>query len=228
MLRQLRSPKIKTVLWVGLAIFVIPSFVVFYGWGSGRGKHDLGISSAATLELKSLGKVEIDRANFENAKRFLRNETMQYANAELGDKIERGDINQLVDYVASDRFLTLNEAINISLLREFSSEQGLRVDPVGAMNEMKEQMPQERQRLQFLDMLQKQQGMSPNEYFDRMAEMNFLAAGQQTLGLRTRITVNEAWLEYSHRNEQFVANVVRFNTSDYLSKVQDNEADLKQ
>ena len=228
MLRQLRSPKIKTVLWVGLAIFVIPSFVVFYGWGSGRGKNDLGISSAATLELKSLGKVEIDRGNFENAKRFLRGETMQYANTELSDKIERGDINPLVDYVASDRFLTLNEAINIALLREFSSEQGLRIDLNGAMNQIKEQLPQERQRREFLAMLEKQQGINAGDYFNRVAENNFLSAGQQTLGLRTRITVNEAWLEYSHRNEKFVANVARFNTSDYLSKVQDNEADLKQ
>ncbi len=222
MLKQLRSPKIKTVLWIGLAIFVIPSFVVFYGWGSGGKRNNVGLEAAATLELKNSGKVNVDKTLYENAKRLLRYETQRYLTTEMDGKDNSKEFsNQLIDYITSDRFSILEEAIRLALLDDFALGQGLRQDLAAAMAAVQKSLPQERQRLQFQQQLM-QNNMSLGQYFNDVARGEFLGLAQQVLATKSRITVYEAWLDFINTNEKFVADVAHFNTSAYLPKVQED------
>lgn len=220
MLRQLRSPKIKTVLWIGLAIFIIPSFVVFYGWGSGGSNNNsLGLDTAATLELKNVGKVEVNKRLYEEAKRQLRYTTRQYLTNEMNDQSNAD--NQIIDYISSDRFAIMDEAISLALLSDFATEQGIKQDVSGPLNDLKKNIPSENQRQQFVQRLA-QQNMSIGQYLEEVSRGEFLGLAQQTMSLKSRITVYDAWLDYMFNNEKFIADVAHFTTSDYISKITDD------
>ncbi|MDD4279201.1 MAG: SurA N-terminal domain-containing protein, partial [Candidatus Sumerlaeales bacterium] len=184
MLRQLRSPKIKTVLWIGLAIFIIPSFVVFYGWGSGGSNNNsLGLDTAATLELKNVGKVEVNKRLYEEAKRQLRYTTRQYLTNEMNDQSNAD--NQIIDYISSDRFAIMDEAISLALLSDFATEQGIKQDVSGPLNDLKKNIPSENQRQQFVQRLA-QQNMSIGQYLEEVSRGEFLGLAQQTMSLKSR------------------------------------------
>lgn len=217
MLRQLRSEKFKKGLMIGILAIIIPSFMVFYGWQSSEGPQgDFG--PAAELKLDKLGKVEVTQYDLRIARKLLSRRYEQYAQ-ENGIKLEPGDLE---DLLTPDN--VVNEAVNVKLLEEYGAKHGIVVSDAEVEKyientypaQIRPQMPQ----------LLAQQGLSVEQF---IAETKFdllLFKIREVLSAQTRVPYYEAWLDYALKNEKLTADLVRFPVSNYLPKVQVDDAQL--
>ncbi|MCX7718291.1 MAG: peptidyl-prolyl cis-trans isomerase [Candidatus Sumerlaeaceae bacterium] len=219
MLRQLRSPRLKTALWIGLSIIVIPSFVVFYGWQSkAPGSGDFTPQAAASIELPGASKIEILQPQFMRAKDDLRQEVIRYAAV----------TDRPIDRVAADNMLdtqfVVQRAIDLEILKDFARRNGIVVPVDEVIRQYQRQVPPE-QRPMLIAELQRR-GIS----FEQKVledQYNLLLERVRSLLIeQTRVSLYEAWIHYRLQNEKLVLDVARFDVGDYLPKVEMDEAAL--
>lgn len=220
MLRQMRSAeKIKKVLWIGLLLVIIPSFVAFYGWNtysSTPGETQAG--PAAEIDYGLFDEREVTLQDLQDAEQSLKTRLMVYSQtynipldqASLGRVVENKDL--------------VDEAVNLVLLKEYAEENGLMVSSEEAMEAIQRQVPPEQRAM--LDAQLKQAGMSPAQYIEGVRQDLLRSKVVQTVGSNVRVTHYEAWLDYLVRNERLLADFVRLDASDFITSVTIDDAGL--
>jgi peptidyl-prolyl cis-trans isomerase D len=220
MLRQLRSAeKMKKVFMIALLILVIPAFVLFYGWGEYSQSKKNSASDVAVIDYPDTGKHTIAQTSLQQAENEVRNQYEAYM-----------QLNNIpVDQNTADPLVTLpqtvDEAINLDILRHYAEVHGISATTDEAMQNIQSQTTPE-QRM----MLQQQwarQGKTVAQILDEMRASMVINKARATIAAQTRVTNYEAWLNYEEQHQQLVADYVRFTVNDFKSSVTVNEADLK-
>jgi peptidyl-prolyl cis-trans isomerase D len=218
MLRQLRSAeKIKKIIWIGLLLIVIPSFVAFYGWNSYSNTQGARPMTAAKVKFGLFDTAEVDQPDMQRAEQMLRG---QYASYGRNHNMQLDPAT--VEKLAGPREI-LDQAINLEILRHYAKEHGIVVTPQDAVDELARSIPQE-QRPQ-LDMYLRQQGMSFGQYLERTQDAMLMQRVRDSLAAQARVTHYEAWVDYQLKNERLIADFARFDTADFTTSVtvDDNE-----
>ncbi|MBX7246618.1 MAG: peptidyl-prolyl cis-trans isomerase [Candidatus Sumerlaeaceae bacterium] len=220
MLRQLRSPKLKTILFIGLCFIIIPSFAVFYGWNSGQGsQRAMGQGeAAATIKLPS-GKSEVHQEDLRRARNYLRSEYASYAGV-TGKKMDRSTADGLSDSAA-----VMDYAINLKILEDFARQQGIVVSEDEVLRNIQKRVPAN-MRQQALSQLERQ-GMTLDQLTATQQYDLFINRIREVLASRVRVSNYEAWLYYNSKNEKLTAEKAEFPNSDFLQKVEVSDADLQ-
>lgn len=212
MLRQLRSAeKMKKVIWIGLLLIVVPSFVAFYGWSSYSNTSGNKPITAAKVKFGLMDTAEVDQLDMHRAEQMARGQFMSYAR----------NNNVSLDPAGLDKFVgsreIVDQAINLEILRHYAKEHGIVVTPNDAVEELAKQIPPE-QRKMLPEMLRRQ-NMTWDQLVQQTQDGMLMQRVRDTLGAQTRVTQYEAWLDYELKNEQLTADYVRLDTSDFVSSV---------
>ena len=219
MLRQLRSPRLKTALWIGLSIIVIPSFVVFYGWQSKpAGSGDFTPDAAASLELPGSGKVEIMQPQYQRAKEDLRDDLLFHA-AVTGRPLDRSAVEGVLD----TQFV-VQRAIDLEILKDFARRNGIVVPVEEVVSELQRMVPPAQRPLLIAEL--RRRGTSLEQEVINRQYATLLNRVRTLLVEQTRVSLYEAWIHYRLQNEKLVLDVAKFNVGDYLPKVEMDEAAL--
>jgi len=219
MLRQLRNRKVMKRVMQGLLILVIPSFVFFYGWssltdtpsGGGMGSYFAKYKSPGTLPWPLGRWQDLGHAQMKQAQNSLEQEYLAF----LGQNFQ-GDLDKLV----STKDIIL-EAIDIDALDRFAAKNGITVS--------------EDELRQYLTHLFSQ--ISPNpeanysaflrgrgitaKDFEAMTRHDVLMSRVRGAFLTgAKVSLYELWNEYLISKEQLQISYVKFQTEDYVNKVQ--------
>ncbi len=220
MLRQLRSAdKLKRVLWIGLLIIIIPSFIAFYGAGSG----DLGLTSGrnqtmVTINYPNGTPSEIKPNDLRMAKNYLEQRVGQYAQMQ-GTMMAPDALRQMVNDKA-----IVDQAVNLDILRHYAEANDLTVSADEVLNNLKEGTTAEQRRM-FSEQLV-MQGSSIETFVEEQRKGQVIDKAMSSIGAQARVTNYEAWQEYIKDNEKLVANFYKVSPTDFLSSVTVTEEGL--
>lgn len=220
MLRQLRSAeKIKKVIWIGLLLIVIPSFVAFYGWNSYSNTSGARPMTAAKVKFGLFDTSEVDQPDMQRAEQMLRGQYTSYAR----------NNNVTLEPTSMEKLMgpreILDEAINLEILRHYAKEHGIVVTPQDAIDMLARSIPPE-QRSQ-LDGYLRQQGMTFGQYLERTQDAMLMQRVRDSLTAQTRVTHYEAWLDYQLKNERLLVDFARFDAADFSTSVTVDEKGLQ-
>ncbi|MGI8906907.1 MAG: peptidyl-prolyl cis-trans isomerase [Candidatus Sumerlaeaceae bacterium] len=220
MLRQLRSAhKIRKVIWIGLLLIVIPSFVAFYGWSDYSTTAGSQPMTAAKLKFGFLDSEEIHQPDMQRAEQMLRAQYMNYSRNQ-NMTLEPAAIDKL----AGSREI-LDQAINVEILRHYAKEHGIVVEPQDAVDELAKAYPPDRRAMVEQEL--KRQGMTFGQFLEQIQNGMLLQRVRDTLTAQTRVTHYEAWLDYLLKNERLLVDFVRFDAADYTTSVTVDEKELQ-
>ncbi|MFH0793949.1 MAG: peptidyl-prolyl cis-trans isomerase, partial [bacterium] len=222
MLRQLRNRKVMKRVMQALLILVIPSFVFFYGWSSLTDTPG-GVMGDYFARFKEPGALpwplgrwqNIGRSEMSDAKTSLQREYLAF----LGQNYQ-GDLEQLV----STKDIVL-EAIDRDALDRFAGKNGIAV----SSDELKQYLahlfapnPQTN-----YDAYLRSRGISSN-YFEAQTHHDLLLSRVRSDYLSSaKVSLYELWKEYLIAKEQVKISYVKFQTDDYVAKVQVDEKKLE-
>jgi len=220
MLRQLRSAeKIKKVLWVGLLLVIIPSFVAFYGWNTySNTATGAPMAAQAEIDYGLFDDKEIGTLELRSAENSLKGKLSQY-----GRTFNVPVDQQAIERLAEPREI-LEEAINLEILRRYAEEHGIAVSTNEAVQAIRRMVPPEQQPM--LQNYLRQSGISEQQYVEEQRQNLLLNKVQQTLGSNVRVTHYEAWLDYLLRNERLLVDFVRFDAADFATSVTVDDQEL--
>lgn len=222
MLRQLRSEKFRKVLMIALAVIVIPSFIVVYGWQSGPGTGAGPTATAAKIKYGVMDKVEIGQPEMQRGQQFLRSRVGTYA-AQQGLQLDEDVVGRMVS--TSPRPV-LNEAINLALLERYARENGIAVTREEAVQSLQEQIPPQA-RQYWMDQL-RQQGQSLSDVVENYRYNLLLEKVRASLASKVRVTLYEAWLAYALDNMKLTLDTARFDVGRFVDKVEVKPEELQQ
>lgn len=212
MIRQLRSSeKLKRILWIGLLLIIIPSFIAFYG-GPGGGMGTGGSNSAiVTINYPEGKKGELMPLDINSAQNSLQQQMQQHFMMQ-GKQLPPNAANQLVDTRAA-----IEQAINLDILRNYAEVNGLTVSMQEIIDRYQESSTAAERQQMVLYLAQ--QGMELEDYLEVERRSRLIGRAAESIGAKARVTNYEAWQEFAQQNETLVVDYYRVNASDFMASV---------
>lgn len=217
MMRQLRSRKLmRRVLQVTL-ILVIPSFVLFYGWGSGT-KNQGGSGEQITFaSVKSLGgfkRMDLTTQHMLRAKNSLMGDLSRQLGRADRYELEQGLSNRDIAQKAVD-LVALERLIKSENLRVARGELGYLV------SQMLPGMTGEQIRRAV-----EAQGMNFRQWLADLEESQKLAKAETLIESAAHVTLPELWQEYAARKTTIEAEYVAFSSKSKMEQMEVPEDEL--
>jgi peptidyl-prolyl cis-trans isomerase D len=211
MLRQLRS-NTGRMIFGAAALFVIPSFVVFYGWNSPNKSTGSQVTTWASFDYN--GKTHHIPSNLiVEGQNYLISRLALTASLQ-GQQLDRQTLDNLVRNQES--FLG---AIDWTIVQSKSEDMGVRVSPSHIVKEIAKQIPDPGQRLSQVDQIERKTGMRFDDWAVESSRQQTFALTQEALKAASRVTVNEAWIDHMTREERLVVDKVSFEASQFRNQV---------
>jgi peptidyl-prolyl cis-trans isomerase D len=214
MLRYLRSKPGRIIFGIAV-LFVIPSFVVFYGWNAGQASERGPNATLATVRFGTLDTITIDNQKLDSGRRFLI-DRMAQAMFLGGEQPERA----VIEAAATNRESFLGTLDHVSISRH-GQELGMRVGSDQIVENLAQQIPDRQQRLQQLAFIQQQTGLSFDQYIEQTRAQQTFQVIQEAIKDSTRVTVNEAWLHHRSKEEKLEVGYIQVDSADFRAEVPD-------
>lgn len=225
-------PVIKWLSYFGFGLIII-SFIFFYGWDT---------STTANMErMNSYGRIESDDAlNFlpwrkwENLQAAeVRNARLQVANRKLSTLdptmqmilMQEGQRMGLrLEQLLSTDPEALQQAVDLRLMLREAEEIGLQVPRSQIIAQIRNQpgMTQE-----IWDRILQSEGMTENQYLNRMQRNAVVSLMQSIKADEVRLTLPELWREYQYENEKLRLEVLNFPAAQYTDEVTVSDEELQ-
>ncbi len=216
MLKTLRNPKHVKRIMLWTLIFIIPAFVLFYGWSSITGSNDENATYATKVNGKTIS-IEDYHLQYQ---RLLDQARQMYGdkfNEDVAREMNFG--NQIMEEL-ENRELLLQEAkkmgitvtddeINISIRSNRSFQTAGKFDPAVYRRELAAQR------------------VTPEYYENEMKNERTLGRLQRLVTDFVKTSEPEVREAYRKETDQMTIEYVRFGTPDYISKVNATDAEAQ-
>lgn len=219
MLRQIRSSdKMKKILWTGLLIIIIPSFISFYA-GGGSSPSGSSVQDLATIKYPDGTNGKVTRTEYMMARGFLQQNIAQAAQAD-SKMLDQ----QAVSDISTEKNV-LDQAINLDILRHYAEKNGL----VASADEVVAQIQANSTAEQRSAMQQQlaSRGVSLDSWIEEQRVQATIEKAVKSIGAKAQVTHYEVWQEYVKDNEQLVLDYVKVNPADFVSSVTVTDEGLK-
>jgi len=198
MMKQLRSRKtMRRILQVTLFL-VIPSFVVFYGWG---GKSNRGASNAQSSvfgsikSVSGIGRTELTTQDWIRAKQSL----VQEVARQLQQQGQRPNANQIEQAISTKRIA--DQAVDYYALKKVARDQDFQVTQGELEQAVNASFPG-RTAQQIQQIVRDNLKMDMRAFANDLRERQVLGKAQLYIQSAAHVTLPDLWREYQARETQ--------------------------
>ncbi len=216
MMKVMRS-QMRNVLKITL-ILVIPSFVLFYGWGSSsnrRAQEDMQ-SSLTFVEVKSpsgFGTTKIGVHEMQRAKRELMMDIARQLGGQDVSRLENAFSNRQV----------AEEAVNLEVLRQLAKDRGIEVTKDELTQYISQMFPGYSAQ-QIVKAVSSQ--MDFRTWIAQQRDSYKIAKARMLVEAPAHVTLNELWSEYSLEKSKIGMEYARLDAQTYAEKATASDQEI--